>query len=196
VRRILRHGIGEAAAAYALGRPAGKIAFMKRPSIRLRGPRPGDMGWVVQSHGALYAAEYGYDARFEALVAEIVARFVREFDPRFERCWIAERGKRNVGSVFLVRQSRAIAKLRLLIVAPEARSLGLGRRLVNACLRFARARGYRKVVLWTQSELDAARHIYQRAGFRRVRATRHASFGKPLVGEYWELALRRVGSGD
>jgi len=162
---------------------------MKRASIRLRAPRPGDMGWVVQSHGALYAAEFGYDARFEALVAAIIAKFMREFDPRFERCWIAQRGARNVGSVFLVRQSRSVAKLRLLLVTPEVRGLGLGRRLVNACLRFARARGYRKVILWTQSELDAARHIYQRAGFRRVRTTRHASFGKPLVGEYWELAL-------
>jgi GNAT superfamily N-acetyltransferase len=162
---------------------------MKRSSIRLRAPRPGDMGWVVQSHGAIYAAEFGYDSRFEALVAEIVAKFVQDFDPRFERCWIARRGERNVGSVFLVRQSRGVAKLRLLIVTQDARGTGLGRRLVNACLRFARAKGYRKVVLWTQSELDAARHIYQRAGFRRVRTERHASFGKPLLGEYWELAL-------
>ena len=163
---------------------------MRRSSIRLRAPRSGDMGWVVQNHGALYAAEFGYDARFEALVAEIVARFVRDFYPRFERCWIARRGERNVGSAFLVRQSRGVAKLRLLIVTPDARGNGLGRRLVNACLRFARERGYRKVVLWTQSELDAARHIYRKAGFRRVRTMRHASFGKPLVGEYWELALR------
>lgn len=147
------------------------------------------MGWVVQSHGALYAAEFGYDARFEALVAGIIAKFMREFDPRFERCWIAQRGAQNVGSVFLVRQSRSVAKLRLLLVTPEVRGMGLGRRLVNACLRFARAKGYRKIVLWTQSELDAARHIYQNAGFRRVRATRHASFGKPLLGEYWELPL-------
>jgi GNAT superfamily N-acetyltransferase len=162
---------------------------MKRMSIRLRAPRAGDMGWVVQSHGALYAAEFGYDARFEALVAGIIAKFMRDFDPRFERCWIAQRGAQNVGSVFLVRQSRSVAKLRLLLVTPEARGMGLGRRLVNACLRFALAKGYRKIVLWTQSELDAARHIYQSAGFRRVRATRHASFGKPLLGEYWELAL-------
>jgi len=162
---------------------------MKGAIIKLRAPRPGDMGWVVQSHGALYAAEFGYDARFEALVAAIIAKFMREFDPRFERCWIAQRGARNVGSVFLVRQSRSVAKLRLLLVTPDVRGSGLGRRLVHACLRFARARGYRKVILWTQSELDAARRIYQRAGFRRVRSTRHASFGKPLVGEYWELAL-------
>jgi GNAT superfamily N-acetyltransferase len=162
---------------------------MKRTRIRLRAPRPGDMGWVVQSHGALYGAEFGYDARFEALVAGIIAKFMRGFDPRFERCWIARRGTRNVGSVFLVRQSRSVAKLRLLLVTPDVRGLGLGRRLVNACLRFARAKGYRKVVLWTQSELDAARRIYQRVGFRRVRMSRHASFGKPLVGEYWELAL-------
>lgn len=162
---------------------------MKRTSIRLHAPRPGDMGWVVQAHGAVYAAEFGYDARFEALVAGIVAKFVHDFDPRYERCWIARRGERNVGSAFLVRQSRGVAKLRLLVVTPEARGAGLGRRLVNACLRFARARNYRKVVLWTQSELDAARHIYRRLGFRLVRTERHASFGKPLVGEYWELAL-------
>lgn len=149
------------------------------------------MGWVVQAHGAVYAAEFGYDQRFEALVAEIVAKFVHDFDPRYERCWIARRGTRNVGSAFLVRQSRGVAKLRLVVVTREARGIGLGRRLVNACLRFARAKGYRKVVLWTQSELDAARHIYQRVGFRLARTERHASFGKPLVGEYWELPLDR-----
>jgi GNAT superfamily N-acetyltransferase len=163
---------------------------MKRSTIRLCVPRPGDMGWVVQAHGAVYAAEFGYDARFEALVAEIVAKFVRDFDPGRERCWIARRGAHNLGSAFLVRQSPRVAKLRLVVVTPEARGIGLGKRLVSACLRFARAKGYRKVVLWTQSELDAARHIYQRAGFRLVRSERHASFGRPLVGEYWELRLR------
>lgn len=165
---------------------------MKRkmlPQVRLRRHRPGDMGWVVQRHGELYWREFGYDARFEALVAGIVARFIEDFDPRSERCWIAERKGERLGAVFLVAQSRTVAKLRLLILDPVARGMGLGKRLVAACIRFARAAGYRKLVLWTQSELTAARAIYEKAGFRKVGEERHRSFGKRLVGEYWELKL-------
>lgn len=159
------------------------------PQVRLRRHRPGDLGWVVQRHGELYWREYGYDARFEALVAGIVAGFVAGYDARRERCWIAERGGRRLGAVMVVRQSPTAAKLRLLVVEPSARGTGLGRRLVTACIRFARAAGYRKLVLWTQSELAAARALYVRAGFRLVRRERHRRFGKPLTGEYWELAL-------
>jgi ribosomal protein S18 acetylase RimI-like enzyme len=159
------------------------------PQVRLRKHRPGDMGWVVQRHGELYWDEYGYDERFEALVAGIVAGFINAFDAKRERCWIAERNGKRLGAVFLVRKSADEAQLRLLIVDPAARGLGLGRRLVRACIRFARATGYRKLVLWTQSELAAARHIYELAGFRLVRREPHESFGKPLKGEYWELRL-------
>ena len=159
------------------------------PQVRLRKHRPGDMGWVVQRHGELYWDEFGYDERFEALVAGIVARFVERYDARRERCWIAERKGRRLGAVFLVKQSPRVAKLRLLILEPEARGLGLGKRLVQECIRFARRAEYRRLVLWTQSELAAARGIYETAGFRRVRSEAHRSFGKRLIGEYWELVL-------
>jgi len=155
----------------------------------VREPQPGDLGWVVHRHGALYAREYGYDEEFEALVAEIVAGFVQRYDARRERCWIAERDGDVIGCVFLVKKSRSVAQLRLLLVEPAARGIGLGTRLVDECVRFARQAGYRKLVLWTQSELEAARRLYVAAGFRRTRTERHHSFGKSLVAEIWELVL-------
>jgi GNAT superfamily N-acetyltransferase len=157
--------------------------------IALRGPRPGDMGRVVALHGELYAREFGYTTEFEALVAEIAAAFVREFEPKWERCWIAEMKGEVVGSVFLVRQSPTVAKLRLLILDPRARGQGLGRRLTRACIVFARKVGYRKIVLWTQSHLDAARAIYAAEGFVLKGKEKHNSFGKKLVAETWELRL-------
>jgi GNAT superfamily N-acetyltransferase len=155
----------------------------------LREPRPGDMGWVVQSHGTLYASEYGWDASFEALVAEIAAKFLRSFDASRERCWIAELDGIQVGSIFLVRESDEMAKLRLLLVAPAGRGRGLGRRLVEEAIAFARACGYRKITLWTQSILVSARKIYRDLGFVLVNTEPHRSFGQNLIGETWELKL-------
>jgi DNA-binding MarR family transcriptional regulator/GNAT superfamily N-acetyltransferase len=155
----------------------------------LREPRPGDMGWVVQSHGALYAGEYGFDSSFEGLVAEIAAKFLGSFDASRERCWIAEIDANQVGSVFLVRQSDDVAKLRLLLVDPAGRGQRLGQRLVSECIGFARQCGYRKITLWTQSILVAARRIYQDAGFALVASEPHRSFGQSLIGETWEREL-------
>jgi len=155
----------------------------------LRPPRPGDIGWVIHRHAALYAREYGWNDEFEAMVAEIGAAFIRNFDPRRERCWIAERNGEVLGSVFLVRESETVGKLRLLYVEPSARGLGLGRGLVEECVRTARALGYRRLVLWTNDILSAARAIYVRLGFTLVKSEPHRSFGKDLVGEYWELDL-------
>jgi DNA-binding MarR family transcriptional regulator/GNAT superfamily N-acetyltransferase len=155
----------------------------------LRSHRPGDIGWIVSRHGALYAEEYGWDISFEALAAEIAAQFIRSYDASREHCWIAEIGGEPVGSVFLVKTSGDVAKLRLLLVERKARGLGVGRALTEQCVRFARQAGYTSITLWTQSILLAARGIYQRAGFQRVKEEKHHSFGVDLVGETWELRL-------
>lgn len=158
-------------------------------SYTIRTHRPGDMGMVIHRHGVLYHQEYNWDEHFEALVAEICAHFIQNFDPTRERCWIAEVDGKFAGSIFLVRKDDEVAKLRLLIVEPFARGLGLGKALTRECLDFARACGYKKVVLWTQSCLYAARHIYERAGFRMTANEPHHSFGHDLVAETWELDL-------
>jgi DNA-binding MarR family transcriptional regulator/GNAT superfamily N-acetyltransferase len=162
-----------------------------RPAeVSLRTHRPGDMGWVVERHGALYFREHGWNEEFEALVAGITAEFISKLDPARERCWIAEAHGRRLGCIFLVAGETATARLRLLLVEPEARGLGLGRTLVSECVRFARAAGYERIVLWTQENLAAARALYQQAGFTRTARESHHSFGHDLVGETWELELR------
>lgn len=173
----------------AIGAVESALAGAGKPAYLLRLHQPGDFGWIIGRHAALYAREYGWDGSFEALVAEIAARFIRDYDPKTERCWIAEKDGVIVGSVMLVRKSKTVAKLRLLLVDPEARGLGIGARLVEECIRFARAAGYRKITLWTNSILTAARHIYERAGFALVHSEPHRSFGHDLVGETWELSL-------
>lgn len=155
----------------------------------LRQHEPGDMGWVIHMHGRLYAREYGWDERFEALVAKICSDFINNYNPDKERCWIAEMDGQIVGSVFVVKDREEVAKLRLLLVDPKARGLGLGTRLVDECIRFARRKGYKKLVLWTCSVLVAAREIYKKAGFQLVKEEPHHSFGHDLIGETWELSL-------
>src|SRR5215470_1543041 len=168
-------------------KPEAKVPYL------LRQHQPGDMGWIVRRQAILYAEEYGWDETYEALAAEIVAQFIKNYDPKRERCWIAEKDGVRVGAVFVAKASDEIAKLRLLHVEAEARGLGIGKRLVDECVRFSRQAGYRKLTLWTQSILSAARHIYKQAGFRQVKEEKHHSFGKDLTAETWELDLRRAG---
>jgi DNA-binding MarR family transcriptional regulator/GNAT superfamily N-acetyltransferase len=185
-------GLSEPGQAYlvaAMQRVEALLGQAKPAGWLLRQHQPGDIGWVVARHGALYAKEYGFDHRFEALVARVAGEFLAHHDPARERCWIAERDGVNVGSVFLVRRSDEQAKLRLLLVEPAARGLGIGRRLVEECLRFACHCGYRGVTLWTNEVLTAARTIYQQAGFRLTASAPHCDFGPPMVGEDWELEL-------
>jgi DNA-binding MarR family transcriptional regulator/predicted GNAT family acetyltransferase len=163
--------------------PERRVPYILRPH------QPGDLGWAVQQHGLLYAEQYGWDESFEGMAAEVAAKFLRDFDPKWERSWIAEKGGENVGCVFLVKQSDEVAKLRMLLVHPKARGLGIGKRLVEECIRFARAKGYKKITLWTNDILTTARHIYERAGFQLVASEPHFSFGHHMVGETWELDL-------
>lgn len=159
------------------------------PGYVLRDPQPGDMGWIVHRQTVLYAQEYGWNTEFEALVADLVAKYLREFDPRWDRCWIAEKDGKAVGSAFVVKHEEGVAKLRMLYVEASTRGLGIGHRLVDECLRFARAAGYRRMVLWTNSVLTDARRIYEKAGFQLVEEEPHHSFGKDLVGQTWALEL-------
>ncbi|WP_296746113.1 bifunctional helix-turn-helix transcriptional regulator/GNAT family N-acetyltransferase [Mesorhizobium sp.] len=166
----------------------GDRAEPKVPYI-LRPLQVGDIGWITRRQGMLYSQEYGWDETYEALVAEILAEFVKKFDPQWERGWVAEREGEVVGSVFIVRKSPEVAKLRLLYVEPSARGLGIGARLVEECIAFVRAKGYRTLTLWTNDILGSARRIYQAAGFKLVDEERHHSFGKDLVGQTWDLEL-------
>jgi DNA-binding MarR family transcriptional regulator/GNAT superfamily N-acetyltransferase len=180
----------QAALVGAMGRIEALLAPVGRPPAVLRAPQPGDIGWVIARHGALYAAEYGLDARFEALVAKVAAAFLADHDPAREAAWIAASDGVNLGSVFLVRASDELARLRLLLVEPAARGAGLGGLLVQRCIAFARTCGYRRITLWTNDVLVAARRIYQAEGFRLVASAPHSRFGPPMVGEDWELELR------
>ena len=190
-RRALESAMDTIEAALPGGaRPEEPSVTPRSTTIIVRDPRPGDLGWIVHRHGAIYAAEYGWDATFEALVAEIVAGFLRRHDPRRERVWIAERDGAIAGSVMLVARSATVAQLRILLVEPDARGLGIGGRLVEECIAFARRAGYRRVMLWTMNVLVDAARIYARAGFHRAHRERTRSFGHDLVAETWERDLR------
>jgi DNA-binding MarR family transcriptional regulator/N-acetylglutamate synthase-like GNAT family acetyltransferase len=161
----------------------------EKPRYVLRSPKPGDFGWIVARHAELYAQEYGWSEPFEGLCAQIVADFVNKYDVKCERCWIAELNCENAGTVMLVKDSKDVARVRLLLVDPKARGLGLGAKLVDECVSFARAAGYKKITLWTHSILTAARQIYEKAGFKLMRCEKHKSWGKPVVSEHWDLVL-------
>ena len=178
------------AATATLERLLGEVRAEEGPdAVRLRDPEVGDLGWIVHRQAVLYGREYGFDSGYEGLISEIVGQFVRDFDPAGERCWVAERHGRVVGSVFAVRASDEVAKLRLLYVEPEARGLGIGRRLVEACIAFSRAAGYRFLTLWTNDILVAALRLYREAGFVLEASEPHHSFGRDMVGQTWTLTL-------
>jgi len=162
-------------------------AAAEKPAYILRQPKVGDFGWIVARHAQLYAQEYGWADPFEGLCAQIVADFVNTFDAKKERAWIAEMHGENVGSIMLAKDSDDVARIRLLLVDPQARGLGLGRKLTDECIKFARAAGYKKITLWTHRNLTAARHIYKTMGFRLTRSEKHKSWGKPVVSEHWDL---------
>ena len=168
---------------------AAAAAREEKPQIILRSPRPGDFGWIVARNAELYAQEYGWTEPFEGLCAQIVADFANKYDPKCERCWIAELNGENVGTVMLVKDKDGVARIRLLLVDPKARRLKLGTRLVDECVRFAREAGYQHITLWTHSVLTAARHIYEKAGFKLTRSEKHKSWGKPVVSEHWDMDL-------
>jgi DNA-binding MarR family transcriptional regulator/GNAT superfamily N-acetyltransferase len=161
----------------------------KQGGYILRAPQPGDFGWIVKRHAELYAQEYRWTEPFEGVCAQIVADFVNKYDATYERCWIAEMAGENVGTVMLIKESAKVARLRLLLVDPKARGLGLGTRLTEEAIRFARAAGYERITLWTHSVLTAARHIYRKAGFKLSRTEQHQSWGQPVVSEHWDLRL-------
>lgn len=158
-------------------------------TVTLRDPKPGDIGWVVQQHGEIYAREYGWNIQFEALVADIAGKYLKNFRPDCEKCWVAELDGVRVGAVFVVRKSATVAQLRMLILTPEARGLGLGGRLTDECIAFARSKGYKKMLLWTNSGLVAARAIYAKRGFKLIKTEAYHGFGHDLVGETWSLGL-------
>jgi DNA-binding MarR family transcriptional regulator/GNAT superfamily N-acetyltransferase len=165
------------------GTPAPHGAFILRP------PKPGDFGWIVKRNAQIYAEEYGWIAPFEGLCAQIVADFVNKHDPKRERCWIAEMHGETIGSIMLAKETERVARIRLLVLDPKARGLGIGARLVDESIQFARRAGYKKITLWTHSVLTAARHIYEKSGFKLMRSERHRSWGRPVVSEHWDLEL-------